>query len=108
MTETFVLVFTTMPPGEAATTLARTLVEERLAACVHLAPPMQSIYRWKGELQQDREQQLAIKTTHARLPGLEARLTELHPYEVPEFVVIAIDAASAAYGAWLQAAVADA
>jgi len=101
MTDTIVLVLTTMPPGEAAEALARTLVGERLAACVNVLPPMLSVYRWQGDVQRDAEQQLVIKTTRARLPALTARLTELHPYEVPECLVVPVDSASEAYGAWL-------
>lgn len=88
-----------------AAALARTLVEERLAACVNVLPPMTSVYRWKGSVEQEREQQLVIKTTAAQLPALEARLGELHPYDVPEFLVIRIEAGSAAYLSWLAAAV---
>ena len=66
---------------------ATTLVDERLAACVNVHGPMTSIYRWKGAVEHEAERQLVIKTTRARLPALEARLRELHPYELPEFVV---------------------
>jgi len=94
------VVLTTVGADTDAAALARTLVEERLAACVSVLPPMSSVYRWKGQLEHDREQQLVIKTTIGRVAALEARLKELHPYELPEFVVL--DAtAGAAYGAWL-------
>jgi periplasmic divalent cation tolerance protein len=101
MTDTFVIVLTTMPPGEGAEALARTLVEERLAACVNLLPPMQSVYRWKGDVQQEAEQQLVMKTTRARLDALTARLAALHPYDVPECLVVPVERASEAYGTWL-------
>jgi periplasmic divalent cation tolerance protein len=94
------IVLTTLGADADATALARTLVEERLAACVNVLPPMTSIYRWKEQLEQDREQQVIIKTSAARLSALEARLRALHPYELPEFLVL--DAvAGAAYGAWV-------
>ena len=95
------VVLTTLGADADATTLARTLVDERLAACVNVLPPMISIYRWKGAIEQDREQQLVIKTTVDRVPALQARLAHLHPYELPEFLVLDA-AAGAAYGAWVN------
>lgn len=94
------IVLTTLGADADAAALARTLVEERLAACVNVLPAMTSVYRWKGQLEQDREQQLVIKTTAARVAALEARLRTLHPYELPELLVLGA-AAGAAYGAWL-------
>lgn len=96
-----VLVLTTIGGESDANTLARTLVEERLAACVNVLPPMSSTYRWKGTIEQDREQQLIIKTTAGRVAALEARLRELHPYEVPEFLVLRVSGGSAAYLQWV-------
>jgi periplasmic divalent cation tolerance protein len=94
-----VLVLTTMPDDSRADELARSLVDERLAACVNVHGPMVSTYRWKGQVEREAERQLVIKTTRARLADLEARLRALHPYDVPEFVVIDADS-SAAYAAW--------
>jgi len=96
-----VIVLTTMPNDERADELARTLVAERLAACVNAhAAAMRSTYRWKGQVECEAERQIVIKTTKARLDALEKRLRELHPYELPEFVVL--DArASAAYAGWV-------
>jgi periplasmic divalent cation tolerance protein len=94
-----VLVLTTMPDDSRADELARSLVDERLAACVNVHGPMVSMYRWKGQLEREAERQLVIKTTRARLGELEARLRALHPYDVPEFVVIDADSSSA-YAAW--------
>jgi periplasmic divalent cation tolerance protein len=94
------IVLTTLGADADAAALARTLVEERLAACVNILPPMTSVYSWKGQLEQDRERQLIIKTTAVRVAALEARLRALHPYQLPEFLVL--DAvAGAAYGAWV-------
>ena len=99
------IVLTTIGADADAASLARTLVEERLAACVNVLPPMTSFYRWKGAIAEDREQQLVIKTTPDQTAALGARLRELHPYELPEFVVL--DAtASMAYAAWVGEAVA--
>jgi len=96
-----VLVLTTLGASADATQLARTLVEERLAACVNVLPAMTSIYRWKGNLEEDREQQVIMKTTSDRVPALEARLRQLHSYDVPEFIVIPASGGSAAYLGWV-------
>jgi periplasmic divalent cation tolerance protein len=96
-----VLVLSTVVDDERAEVLARTLVDERLAACVNLHAPMVSIYRWKGQVERDTERQLVIKTTRGRLPALEARLRELHSYELPELIVISVDEGSAAYLGWV-------
>ena len=96
-----ILILTTMPDDNRADELARTLVGEGLAACVNVHGPMVSTYRWKGEIEHDAERQVVIKTTRVRLPAIEARLRTLHPYELPEFVVIAADS-SEAYGRWVS------
>jgi len=96
-----VIVLTTIATSTDGEALARTLVAERLAACVNLLPEMRSIYQWKGELTADRERQLIIKTTEARLDALRARLHQLHPYEVPEFLVLPITGGSIEYLRWL-------
>jgi periplasmic divalent cation tolerance protein len=97
----FVLVVTTYPVDADAEEFARTLIEERLAACVNVLPPMQSVYRWKGEVEAASERQLLIKTKAANVAALEQRVTALHPYDVPEFLVLSIESGSAAYLAWL-------
>lgn len=96
------VLLTTAPP-DSAQDLAHLLVEERLAACVNLVPGLRSVYRWKGEICDDPETQLIVKTTVGRLPALGARLAELHPYEVPELLVIAPAGGSAPWLAWLGA-----
>ena len=99
-----VLVLSTAPaaPGDdTAEQIARTLIDERLAACVNVHAPMVSIYRWKGVVEKDNERQLVIKTTRAVLPALEKRLRELHPYELPEFIVVAASGGSAVYLEWV-------
>jgi len=95
-----VIVLTTAPDDERAEAWARTLVEERLAACVNVHRSMISFYRWKGIVERDAERQVVIKTTRERLPAIEERLRALHPYELPELVVIAADS-SDAYGKWV-------
>jgi periplasmic divalent cation tolerance protein len=101
MTDT-VLILTTVPDDERAEILARTLVEERLAACVNLYPPMVSVYRWKGTVERDVERQIVIKTTRERIHDLEARVRALHAYELPEFIVLPIESGSDAYLGWLK------
>jgi len=95
------LLLTTAPP-DAAQDLAHALVEERLAACVSLVPGIRSVYRWKGTIHDDPETQLLVKTAVDRLPALAARIRALHPYEVPELLVLAPEGGSVAWLDWLQ------
>jgi periplasmic divalent cation tolerance protein len=96
-----VIVLTTIGSAEQAQLIARTLVAERLAACVNLLAEMTSFYRWEGDVQEDREWQLIIKTTRQKVGALRERLHALHTYEVPEFLVLAIEDGSAAYLHWM-------
>ncbi len=95
-----ILILTTMPDDDRAGAVARALVDERLAACVNVHGPMMSTYRWKGAVERDAERQLVIKTVRARQSAVERRLRELHPYELPEVVIVEA-AGSDAYGAWV-------
>ena len=95
------LVLTTLPADADAATFAHTLVEARLAACVNLLPVMDSVYRWEGKVEQERERQLVIKTSRARLVDLWERVRELHPYDVPEFLVLPIVDGNDAYLRWV-------
>lgn len=101
------VVLTTMPDDARTDELARTLVDEKLAACVNVYAPMMSTYRWKGTIEREAERQIVIKTTVDRLDELRSRLHELHPYELPEFLVLNADQASAAYAAWVIDVVGD-
>jgi periplasmic divalent cation tolerance protein len=96
-----VLIFTTLPNDADAAAFGRTLVEERLAACVNLLRLMVSVYRWEGRVERETERQLIIKTSRARVSALWERVRELHPYEVPEFVVVAITDGNDAYLRWI-------
>lgn len=103
MADEFVIVLTTMPAaGDAAKELARTLVAERLAACANLLPPMLSIYRWEGSVQEDEERQIVLKTARSRVPALMERIRQLHPYDVPELIVLPIVEGSDAYLGWIR------
>lgn len=95
------LCLSTCPGAETATRIARTLVEERLAACVNRIPGIGSIYRWQDAIHDDTEVLLVIKTTRQRFDALRKRLVELHPYEVPELVALEIAAAHASYLDWI-------
>jgi periplasmic divalent cation tolerance protein len=96
-----VIVLTTAPADDRAEQLARQLVDERLAACATVHPPMVSVYRWKGRLEREAERQIVFKTTRGCLAALETRLGQIHPYELPEFLVVAVDQGSAAYLEWV-------
>jgi periplasmic divalent cation tolerance protein len=100
-----VIVLTTWPASSDAGAFARTLVDERLAACVNVLAEMQSSYRWKDAVELDAERQIVIKTTEARLAELEARIRALHPYEVPEFLVLRVDSGGESYLSWVKSAV---
>jgi periplasmic divalent cation tolerance protein len=99
------IVLTTAPGPDEAASLARALVDERLAACATLIPAVQSIYRWQGEVESSTETLLLIKTAVDKLPALEARLHDLHAYKVPEFLVLDVESGSHAYLDWLLASV---
>ncbi len=97
----FALVLITFPVDGDADRFAQRLVNERLAACVSVLPPMRSTYRWQGNVESAAERQLLIKTKAALVAALEVRVRELHPDEVPEFLVLTIEAGSPAYLSWL-------
>lgn len=97
-----VVVLTTLEGSADAHSMASILVTERLAACVNVLGEMDSVYRWKGSVESARERQMMIKTTAERLPEVEARVRALHPYEVPEFVVLPIAGGSEKYLAWIR------
>lgn len=97
------IVLTTAANPDEAGRLARTVVEEHLAACATLIPQVQSIYRWQGAVESASETLLLIKTTIDQIPALEARLHQLHSYQTPEFLVLEVESGSHAYLDWLQA-----
>jgi periplasmic divalent cation tolerance protein len=95
------IVMTTVASREEAARLGRTLVEERLAACATLLPAVHSIYHWRDQIETSAECLLLLKTEVGNLQALEARLHELHSYQTPEFLVLAVEAGSHAYLEWL-------
>ena len=100
----YVLVLSTLPGDTDAGAFARALVEDRLAACVNLLPLMESVFRWEGRIDRDTERQMLIKTARERVPALWERVRALHPYDVPEFIVLPIVDGNAAYLKWLAEA----
>ena len=101
--EEYAVVLTTAGSEEQATTIARGLVERRLAACVNIVGPMCSIYRWDGKICEEGEKLLVIKTRPRLFDRVTEAIGELHTYEVPEVVMLPLSAVSASYGAWLAA-----
>lgn len=103
MSTSVVIVLTSVPSSATGEEIARTLVLEKLAACVNIGAPMTSVYHWRGHLARESEHQLAIKTTLDRLAAVEERVTQLHPYELPEFLVCEAIGGSSGYLAWIRA-----
>lgn len=95
------IVLTNCPDAPTAQRIARTLVEQGLAACVNQLAPVHSTYRWEGAIEQAEEVPLLIKTTRERYPELEAAIRTLHPYSVPEIVAVPIAAGYSAYLRWV-------
>ena len=100
------VVLVTTPDVDTARRIARALVEERHAACGNVVPGLTSIYRWQGTVQEDAEALLVLKTCADRLSGLAMRVTELHPYDVPEVLALSIDHGNQPYLDWLGACLA--
>ena len=100
-----VIVLTTMPAEADIVAFSRALVDERLAACVSSSGEMRSVYRWEGNVTEDVERQVIIKTTAGRIEELRARMTSLHPYHVPEFIVLPSVDGSEDYFEWVRQAV---
>ena len=107
MTAETLVVLTTCGNDEDAAALARRLVEGGVAACVNAIGNVASTYRWKGEVQQDRETLLIIKTTAERLPALEQTIRAHSKYELPELVALPVEAGGADYLAWIRESVAE-
>ena len=89
-------------PPDQAERIARALVESRVAACVNLVPGVISIYRWKGSVEREPETTMLIKTADDRVATLMEELKKLHPYEVPEMVVLPVADVNAPYAQWVE------
>jgi periplasmic divalent cation tolerance protein len=100
-----VLVLTTAGSEAEAKKIATTLVERRLAACVNILPGVESVYRWKGSVESAEEYLLLIKSTRTRVADLEVAIRELHSYDLPECIVIAVENGSEDYLKWIAESV---
>jgi periplasmic divalent cation tolerance protein len=100
-----VLVLTTAGNEAEAQRIARELVERKLAACVNIVPRVQSIYRWQGKVESSEEYLLLIKTSSARVDEMQTAIRELHSYELPEFIVMAMTDGSEEYLNWIAQSV---
>jgi periplasmic divalent cation tolerance protein len=98
----YVVILVTAGSESEAETIARALVEERLAACVNMISPIRSLYRWEGKVTDDREWLLLIKTRAERFPAVEARVKTLHSYQVPEVIALPIVGGAERYLGWLH------
>lgn len=96
-----IIVLTTLPDLEAAQALARTLLAGRLAACVNVGAPVESLYHWRGQIETAREVPVAIKTRALLYSRVEAAIVAAHPYELPEVVAVPISYGLAPYLDWI-------
>lgn len=101
MSDNHVVVITTTDSEDAAGTLARAVVEARLAACVQISGPIRSVYRWDGEVRDDREWQLWIKTAYDRVDELTEFVKGRHTYDVPEVLALPVLGGNPAYLEWI-------
>ena len=97
-----VIVLTTLEDETDARGLSRTLVEEHLIACGNVFPGLTSVYRWEGKIEEAGEVLLLMKTRMELMPALKVRIAELHPYEVPEVLVLPVTDVADAYGQWVR------
>lgn len=103
--EEAIVVFMTAAGVEEAERLAAILVEKRLAACVQIMPEMESVYRWQGKVERQREVLLIAKTTRSKFEQLEKEVRAVHSYETPEIVAVPLTAGSGPYLEWLKTSV---
>jgi len=100
-----VVVLITTPTSEAAAEIARALVQEGLAACGNVVPAIRSIYRWAGEIHDDAEALLVLKTERRLVSAMKERLPVLHPYQVPELLVLPVEDGLGPYLDWIARSV---
>ncbi len=93
---------TTLGDSDQAVRLARALLEMRLVACINIVPGVRSLYRWEGEIADEREQILVMKTRADRYRELEAAVSELHPYDCPELIAFRVEKGAPSYLSWID------
>ena len=103
MADAAILVLTQLPDRASAQALARALVEQRLAACVSIGAPADSLYHWRGEIEMAREVPVTIKTCADLYPAVEAAVRAAHPYELPEIIAVPISHGLPHYLDWIAA-----
>jgi periplasmic divalent cation tolerance protein len=96
-----IVVLSTVPDTDTGRRIARAILERRLAACVNISGPLESLYWWEGKIQQDPEHLLVIKTREELFPALEEAVRSLHPYDVPEIIALPVGQGSSAYLDWI-------
>ncbi len=99
---TAILVMTNMPDQASANQLAETLVTQKLAACVNILAPCQSVYVWQGKLEKSTEVPVLIKACQLQYSALEAAILKMHPYELPEIITINVDGGLPRYLQWIS------
>lgn len=98
--------YVTAPDDQTARRIAKSLIEEKLAACVNILAPMRSIYRWKGAIEETDEIPMIVKTTKTAAQKTRDRITSLHPYETPCIVALSVseESSSAPFLDWIRQA----
>ncbi|MBI2058430.1 MAG: divalent-cation tolerance protein CutA [Nitrospirae bacterium] len=99
-----IVVLITAPPGEAADTISRKILEDKLAACVNQIPQIRSLYGWEGKINDDSEVLLVVKTTRSHFQKLVHVVKSVHPYEVPEIIALPVVDGSDSYLKWIAEA----
>jgi periplasmic divalent cation tolerance protein len=97
-----VLIVLSTAPAKDGAHIARTLVEDKLVACVNILPNVTSIYRWKDDIQEDEEVLCVMKTTDDKYAALAERIAEIHPYDIPEIIAFPIERGSNSYLDWVK------
>jgi periplasmic divalent cation tolerance protein len=100
------MIFVTAASEQEAASIGRALVEEGLAACANIIPQIRSIYQWKGEIWDERETLIIIKSREELFDRIRSRVKELHSYEVPEITAINLDRGDSAYVQWIESVIA--
>ena len=102
---TYVVVLSTVPSVEIGLEIAHDLVENLLAACVNIIPRIMSVYEWEGEIREDEEALLIIKTRLMYVDNLIERIMEIHPYDIPEVIALPVVEGSSEYLEWIDSVI---